>query len=288
MKSKLLMIALMTVVANGWANEVPTVTASPAHHHNKKARPKLVKVTLPPAIALPGVMKIEGADVAATDFSRSRVVPFVNGSSRTLHVSATEPNLIQLPFTPTNAPATERLTIQNSGNNLFVSFDPRFANDDKPAQLWIEAPNHQVMGLQLVPGNMPAQPILLESRATYDGNARTRKGVDSYVAGIQDIMQELALGQAPEGCTVIDLTRSIGQSPIAMNGLLVSAQKEYSCDSNNLFVYQVSNPGDKRVMVREDEFDGKLVTAISIYPRPLLNAGDLTQVFVLVDKETAR
>jgi hypothetical protein len=144
------------------------------------------------------------------------------------------------------------------------------------------------MGLQLVPGNMPAQPILLESRATYDGNARTRKGVDSYVAGIQDIMQELALGQAPEGCTVIDLTRSIGQSPIAMNGLLVSAQKEYSCDSNNLFVYQVSNPGDKRVMVREDEFDGKLVTAISIYPRPLLNAGDLTQVFVLVDKETAR
>ena len=233
-------------------------------------------------------MKIEGADVAATDFSRSRVVPFVNGSSRTLHVSATEPNLIQLPFTPTNAPATERLTIQNSGNNLFVSFDPRFANDDKPAQLWIEAPNHQVMGLQLVPGNIPAQPILLESRATYDGNARTQKGADSYVSSIQDTMQQLAQGQAPDGCSTIDLTKSMGQSPIAMNGLLISPQREYSCDIQNLFVYQVTNPGDKRVMVREDEFDGKLVTAISIYPRPLLNAGDSTQVFVLVDKETAR
>ena len=52
----------------------------------------------------------------------------------------------------------------------------------------------------------------------------------------------------------------------------------------DLYVYTVSNPGTMDAHLREQEFDGEDVLAVSIFPKPLLRPGEKTDVIVLARK----
>lgn len=237
-----------------------------------------VKEAPAPEIVLPGVMRIAGASSAALDPSRAKIVPMTNGGTETVYLSATEPNRIQLPFTNPKVIANTDVDVDKSAksNNVYVTF----VNSARPVQMFIEAPDGgAVQGLQLVPKSISSQTIIVvdETRAGQQARMNQRVPSSSYIARVQDLMGMVALGRMPDGCSGAQLVLP----PIAMNGLMVRPAHRLSCRSGDIFEYEVMNATPRTVRLEEEEFDGESVTAVSVYPRPLLAPGEKTEVFVM-------
>jgi len=238
-----------------------------------------IKDTKAPEVVLPGVMKIAGADAHALDFSRARTVDVTNGGSQTVYVSKVDQNRIQLPWPNTRVIGTDELEIKKSpnSNNVYVQFKEGV---DRAVQVYFEQSNGpSVLGLQLVPKNVPAQTFLVRDASLFAGDQKPVKGGD-YVATTQGLMEQVALGGAPQGYSQTD----IAVGPIAMNGLVVTPEKQYSSADKDIYVYDVANPGPQKVSMQEKEFDGENVLAISIFPKPVLAANERAKVIVLTRK----
>jgi conjugal transfer pilus assembly protein TraK len=238
-----------------------------------------VRDTKAPEIALPGVMTIAGADAHALDFSRARVVEITNGGSQTVYVSSVDQNRIQLPWTNTKVVGTEELTVEKdpASNNVFVQFKEGVS---RAVTIYFEQPGGpSVLALQMVPKEIAGQTILVRDSSLAGAAQRPVKGGD-YVAATQSLMEQVALGGAPQGYSQTDLP--IG--PIARNGLVITPRKRYSSADKDIYVYDVANPGPARATLQEKEFDADTVLAISIFPKPVIAAGEHTQVIVLARK----
>ena len=235
------------------------------------------------SVDLPGVMKLEGADRGLLDPTRERRISWRNGGSQTVYVSATQPNRIQLPFVNPKVIANSDVQIDKraTGSNVYVAF--KNANPT-PVQIWIEPPDESSasVGLQLVPKTMPAQSIIVvdDTVAGSAGRAQRSSASNEYLTRVQAILEEAALGASPTGYSVVEL-----QVPaIVLNGLLVEGVRRLSSRSDDIYVYTASNPGSGDVHLRESEFDGPDVKAVSILPKPYLHAGERAIVVVLAKK----
>jgi conjugal transfer pilus assembly protein TraK len=238
-----------------------------------------VKDTKAPEIKLPGVMTIAGADAHALDVSRARIVEVTNGGSQTVYLSVSDQNRIQLPWPNTKVVGTEEITIDKrpTSNNVYAQFKEGVK---RAVQVYFEQPDGPaVLGLQLVPKEIPAQTILVRDASVLAGEPKLVKGSD-YVAATQGLMEQVALGGAPQGFSQSEL--AVG--PVAMNGLVVTPYKMYSSADRDLYVYDVGNPGPTKASLQEKEFDGENVLAISIFPKPVLAPTEHTQVIVLTRK----
>lgn len=234
-------------------------------------------------INLPGVMKIEGASANALDFTRARTIQMNNGGSVSVYLSSTEPNRIQLPFINPHVIGTTDVMIDKraKSNNIYVAFKQ---GATKPVPIFIETDDGSgpVLGLQLIPKGIASQTIIVEDVAPRTATDATKgsKG-NEYVAATQGLMEIVALNAIPNGYSIVE----ISVPPIGMNGLLVEVEKKLSNREADIYVYRVSNPGPAATTVRESEFDGDLVQAISVHPKPNLKAGESTRVIVLARKE---
>jgi conjugal transfer pilus assembly protein TraK len=286
-------LAVTSVVhADGDPNAVPaqrTATraqAKPAPRDAKEVRPDAaIRATAPAAIDLPGVMRIEGADAGALDPTRARVIPFSNGVSRVVWMSATQVNRIQLPFANPRVIGVEELDIDRSAgsNNLFVSFRSRAAA--KEARIYIEAANGQAIALDLVPKDIPGQTILVEDSAgIVSGDALRSQPTlapSTYEVSLADAIEAAVKGSAPGGYSVLDLRSDKGVGPIVMSGLLIEPALKFSGRDRDIYVYDVSNPTQQTVTLTEEEFNGAGVLALSIHPAPQLAPGARTRVYVV-------
>ncbi len=242
-----------------------------------------VKDTPPKEIDLPGVMKIQGESVNALDFTRARKIQLTNGGSQSIYVSAHEPNRIQLPFVNPHIVAKNTIDVdrRKNSNNIYVSFN----TDSKDAvPLFIERPegNGPVLALQLIPKGISSQTYIVEdvAPALTPEQQRSAKSTE-YITQTQTTMEIVGLGAAPQGFSVVDLKTP----PIGMNGLLVELDKKLSNREADIYIYKVTNPGRSTVVLKESEFDGDLVQAISIVPKPTLDPSENARVIVLTKKE---
>lgn len=238
-----------------------------------------VKDTKAPAIELPGVMKIAGADAHALDFSRARVIDVTNAGSQVVYVSAVDRNRIQLPWPNPKVVGTDEITIDKSptSNNVYMQFKPGVK---RGVTVSFEQPDgSSVVDLKLEPKDITGQVIIVRDSMARVGEQKPLKGGD-YVAATQSVMEQVALGAAPQGYSQADL--AVG--PIAMNGLVVTPQKVFSSADRDIYVYDVANPGPQKATLQEKEFDGENVLAISIFPKPILAANERTKVIVLTRK----
>lgn len=238
-----------------------------------------IKVTPPSEILLPGVLKIDGVNKNALDFTRARIVEMNNGGSTTVYLSATEPNLIKLPFPNPRVISTDAIKVdkRDVSNNVYINF---LLANPKPVQIFLEPQSGSVvLGLQLVPKRIPAQTIIVDDVAA-EGTPKPLKGTSEHITWTQSLMETIALGTTPNGYSVLD----IPSPPIALNGFLVEPLKKLSNREGDIYIYQVTNPGPAPIALKESEFDGDLVEAVSIYPKPLLKAGEKTRVLVMVGK----
>ena len=277
------------VIANQPSHVVtqPKVSASKAKVRDPlKVESGLSVKDMPPKeINLPGVMTFPGASAQSLDFTRARVISLNNGGSQTVHLSATEPNRVQLPFPNPRVIGTTDLLIDKSANsnNVYIGFKPGAI---RPVQVFLEGQDGgPVLGIQVVPKNIPSQTIIVQDDAPAT-TAEQRKASKSgeYITALQSLTETVALGAAPNGYSVVDERLPA----VVMNGLMIEVSRRYSNREGDIYVYGVSNPGEKQVTVRESEFDGDTVQAVSIFPKPVLAPGEKAQVIVITRKAKGR
>ncbi len=275
------------IQSDGNALGATTLAKKPAKKksfHAQDVHPEIaVKDTKQKEIVLPGVMRISGDKKQALDFTRARIISMTNGGSVSVYLSATEPNRIQLPFTNPHIVGTTDLVIDKraGSNNVYIAFKP---GTQRSTQIYFEpAESGPVLGLQLVPKNIPAQTIIVEDAAPSTASQKKSRTSSDYISSIQSLMETVALGGTPNGYSVAELKIT----PIVMNNLIIELEKKFSHRDADIYVYRVSNPTDKKTILREAEFDDDLVQAVSIYPKPLLLANESAKVIVLAKKEQA-
>jgi conjugal transfer pilus assembly protein TraK len=236
-------------------------------------------------IALPGVMTIAGANAHALDFTKAQKLQLIDGSNEVVYLSDTDPNRIQLPFMNPKINGTEEVTIEKGANtnNVYVQF---VEGVTRSVQLWIERPGGAgpTYGLKLVPKKIDGQSIIIRDNSLLAGESISAPKGNDYIANTQFLMETVALGAAPQGFSQIELKIS----PITMNGLVLSAEKMYSSADRDIYIYDVMNPGSKSITVREQEFDGDSVLAISVFPKPVLAGGEHSKVIVIARKQKER
>lgn len=240
-----------------------------------------VKDTPAKEINLPGVMKIAGESSQALDFSKVQVVELTNGGSKTVFLSNVDQNRIQLPFANPKVIGTAEVTVDKraSSNNIYLQF---VEGVTRPVQIYIEpAGGGTVLGLQLVPKEIPAQTILVRDKTPLSGDSIVAPKSNDYITQTQAMMETVALGGSPQGFSLIELRIP----PIVMNGLMIQTEKQFSSSDRDIFVYDVMNPAKTKVTLQESEFDGENVLAISIFPKPILLPNEHTKVLVIARKE---
>ena len=127
-----------------------------------------------------------------------------------------------------------------------------------------------------------ALPIFVEDVAsrTTPEQAKANKS-NEYITSMQSIMETAVTGGAPDGYSVVDLR----VPPIAMGGLMVEVEKKLSNREADIYIYKVTNPGSTTAYVRETDFDGDLVIAVSVHPKPALRPNESNKVVVVARKD---
>jgi len=238
-----------------------------------------VKDTKPEEISLPGVMTIAGESTQAIDFTHTQTVNVNDTGSGTVVVSKDYSNHIQTPWINPVVKGTAEISLlplDKNDNNVFISITAGVSSD---VQIWVKDPlTHKVKGLILKPtSGISGQNIVLRDTGVSKGDAPKS---DSYVAQEQHRMEIVALGNAPSGYSEIQPRLPA----IIRNGLVITASRIYSSANTDIYVYDVANPGPSKALLTETEFDGPTVTAVSIFPKPLLNAKEHVKVIVEAKK----
>lgn len=235
-------------------------------------------------VVLPGVLTIAGESRTALDFTRTRVVSMSDSTNAAVYLSSNSDNRIQLPFTNPFIRSNSDLNIEVNkgvngapGNFIYVGF-----NVKRPVQIFIEPPDGSAsLGLRLIPKDIPSQTIVVEDvTGITSADLRRANKSNDYVTQVQSLMEVVALHGIPNGYSVVDMELP----PIAMNGLVVDAKKKFSNRTSDIYLYQVTNPGPAVANLNEREFDGDLVQAVSVFPKPRLAAGETTDVMVMSGK----
>lgn len=230
---------------------------------------------------LPGVMTITGASAQALDLTKSRILKMRDGQNEVVYLSDTDQNYVQLPFPNPRLNGTEELIIDKkaNSNNVYIQFAQGVT---RSVQLWVERPGGAgpVYGLKLVPKKIDAQAIIIQDTSPLTGDISAQKGND-YVSNTQFLMETVALGAAPQGFSQVD----IRIAPVTMSGFVLAAEKMYSSADRDVYLYDVMNPGVRQLTLREEEFDGASVLAVSIFPKPVLGPGEHTKVVVIARKQ---
>lgn len=240
-------------------------------------RKTAVKDNAPNEINLPGVMRIEGKDPRAIDFSRTHVVEFTNNGNEVVYLSSRSINRFQLPFANGNIVAPEdALNVKQSGNNLYISF-----KEVAPAAIYIEAPNSTgvTLGLQIVPKDIQAQTVIVQDS---NGVLAQQKPVksDGFTSQIESLISTAAVGAVPAGFSNVKFTDGI----VVKNGLRIEPQRLYSNTHYDIWVYQVSNPNPTQVVLNREDFDADSVQATSFYPSPIILPGKSVKAIVISNK----
>lgn len=239
-----------------------------------------VKDTPAPEINLPGVMRINGENIAAVDPTRGRTMPIRNGQTQTVWMSARSPNRIQLPFKNPYIIRDDSTSIKKRAvsNNIYIQFTD--AEPKASTQIFIEAEDGSAtIGLELVPKDIPSQTLIITDDRPFKSNSGNDLDGDSQISLSQTLLGDVQMGVTPPGYSLSDVVAP----PIAFNGLVVTAKKRYSGTYGDIYLYEVANPGRAEVLIDESEFDGAEVSAVSCFPALAIKPGQSVQCGVMTN-----
>jgi conjugal transfer pilus assembly protein TraK len=210
------------------------------------------------------------------------IVTVAHGSTTTIEVSDSEPNLISTPFLKPKVVDRDRAAQATLlGSDVFVT-------PGRPTTIFIKdgaQRNSPVIGLHLIPVRAPAHAVSLvldggipaERRDTADWANKP----NDYVDNIRASLKQAVMGEVPIGYTEAPLT-----APMAVSGSVYAEPvKRYAGTDADIYRYRLTNKGAAAVTLSEEAFGSERVLAVTLYPKIALGAGDSTEVFIMFAKE---
>ena len=260
-----------------------SVAAEKKQQADKAVNPKVaVKDVGQKAIDVPGVMKVDGVDGGAMDFSRTQILTMSNGSIRTVNVNDTTWNLLQLPFSSYQWLATDAIIVKrpfDNSVNVYFQFNNKFK--PTPTQVFIESDSGIVYGLELIPKAIPAQRLLVKDDSLSSGGKPVGKA-NSFETQVQAWFDAAEHGTPPPEFSVVDLD---GQT-MSKNGLVLKASKQFSNAKYDIYELVVTNPLERNVILEEKEFDGPYVVAVEFPDGPAIKPGKSSKIYILARKRS--
>jgi conjugal transfer pilus assembly protein TraK len=206
-------------------------------------------------------------------------------------LSLNGPDLIVTPFNDPYIVGNSYINIKKraDSNNVYLSFTFPEGVKPVPVSIFIEDPaGGPALGLQLTPKQIPQQIYTIvddTQRLSKDAGKQMRKGSD-FPTHIQELMEIAAFGGTPSGYSTAQFNLPTLVS--LDNKLMVVADRRLSNTEGDLYIYKVTNPTAKTVMLDEKQFDGPRVKAVSIFPNPELHANEKATVIVFAKKSEGK
>lgn len=204
------------------------------------------------------------------------------------------PNRLQTPFEAaevvTTAPKSI-LTHDTVGGDVVLA-----TNADTPIGIFVrDLYSDRAIPIVLVPDDVPQRQLRLVLDSTWpppvvrnprDGamQAASLGGQSEYVDYIKATFRALAMGDIPDGHAATQIVPNLVPA-CQMPGLNIRLGQMFEGTNDRIGVYVVSNEGKTQLPVQENGCYRTGVLAAAPFPRPVLEPGQSTELYVLVRKE---
>lgn len=247
----------------------------------------LAETTTLNPVKLPRTQEMPGLGVMPGSQADYQIKSVRVGSDRNelVYISLQQLNKISTPFESPQVVDATGATLKAIGQDIFV----KSANNE-PFTLYIsDNGNGQAIGLTLVPQpNLPAQSIVLvPDRPTVSGAAASTNAPEmiapDYTGRLIGLTKKLALGGVPQGFTKSRLPRSLANDGKA----IFEPLHKYSGSVYDIYSYSVKSVLKEPVELNEESFYTDSVRAVAFYPHTVLQADELTTVYIIVDRNVS-
>ena len=234
--------------------------------------------------------ELPGLGVMPGESSDMRIKSVRVGSDRNelIYISQGQLNKISTPFDSPQIIDSTGAILKAVGQDLFLQ-----PASDKPLTVYITNGGvGQSIGLTLVPRmNLPAQTIVLQPDSP-TGSPAVKAVAEEIVAGdyvsrINGLIKSVALGKTPAGFTRSRMPASM----VASAELMIEPQYKFAGSSYDIYFYKVRSLSNTPLELKEEAFYTEAVRAVAFFPTALLQAGEITSVYVIADrpsKDTAQ
>lgn len=240
--------------------------------------PAPTKVT-PQAQEMPGLGVMPGSGV---DY-QIKSVRVGTDRNELIYVSMNQLNKIVTPFETPQVIDTSGAMIKAVGQDVFVQ-----PADDKPLTIYLSDNGAgQSIGVILVPKvNIPAQSIVLvPDRPSVAGAAPSANAPEmvapDYTGRLIGVFKQLALGRLPQGFSKSRLPRSIAND----GKVIYEPQFKYSGNVFDVYAYAIKSAATEPIDLNEESFYSNSVRAVAFFPNSVLQTGESTTAFIVVDRE---
>jgi conjugal transfer pilus assembly protein TraK len=223
---------------------------------------------------------------------RTQVV-VLPGVTEIIRIARSFPNRLVTPFESAEVITTdENLTHDGVGGAVIVA-----TASDRPIGIFIQDRNSdRAIPLVLIPEDIPQRdvrfildeswgpPILRNSPETIASGALPSAQSD-YVEYVKSIMRTLAKGEVPEGHALSPVQPELAPA-CQVPGIQMRIGQMLEGAKTRIAIYTATNSTQSTIPVQESGCYRSGVLAVSAFPRPVLEPGQDTEVYVVLRKDS--
>lgn len=216
------------------------------------------------------------------------------GTTEIVRIARMFPNRFVTPFENAEVVTTdENLTHDGVGGAVILA-----TTSDRPVGIFIQdRDSDRAISLVLVPEDIPQRDIRLvldeswgqpqmRNQDAVNASAEVPSAQMDYVEFIKNTMRDLATGQIPAGHALSVVQQELVPA-CQMPGLRLQLGQMLEGPRSRIAVYTASNPTNSTHSVQEAGCYRQGVLAVSAFPRPVLEPGQETEVYVVLRKSSA-
>lgn len=216
------------------------------------------------------------------------VLTVTPGVNEIIPISLGHPNRIVMPFSDPKIRTTSSAGFDIEGSSVYVSSNA----EGQPITAFITEKGSPEMALSLtfVPRRVPPLDLTLRVDTQAGGyisrpskKAKTWEESQPYIQTIRDVLREVANGKTPQGYTLNQNPSLSGFYGCQQPGLSFKFAGGQSVEGHRLKVNVgvVQNLSSQTVEFRETSCAGDDVKAVAAWPRPLLQPGERSEIYVV-------
>lgn len=279
--SSILAAAISISSLAAFADDIPVVSASVA----TKDLPPLAPVgsgRLDPTSVAQAVGKPESPKLKINEDSIIKMIP---GETQIVPIAINHPNRIVTPFEHPTLLHKDTISPEISGNVFYLT-----VTDNNPITIYIRDGDSEenVLSITFLPKRIPPRDIQLLADESVRPRLANKKAEvweksQPYVATLQTILKDVALGLVPSGYAVLSKPPANVLLPTCRpNGLRVEFGHQ-TLMGHNLIVHVgiATNLSTTNVEFDEDSCADWDVAAVAAFPKLVVKPGEKTEIYVI-------
>jgi len=225
----------------------------------------------------------------APAFETKQDLVVIPGVNEIIPIAVIHTNRVVLPFDAPRIRTTSNAGFEVEGRSIYVTSN----QEGKPVTAFVsDADNPDVaLSLTFVPKRMPpVQVNLTMSPDSFTAGFRSSKKAQSweesqpYINTLRELLREVAVGNTPQGYSLNEKPNTRQEyNGCRQAGLEFSFHNGQVLEGHNMRVNVgvVENRSNRLIELREPSCAGEGVRAVSVWPNPLLQPGEKSEVYVV-------